>query len=65
MVETFKSRTRNGVLEGPSMVDVVAKPTPEKEIPINSFERIEFYVGNAKQAAHFYHHALGFSCVAY
>lgn len=47
------------------MVDVVAKPTPEKEIPINGFERIEFYVGNAKQAAHFYHHALGFSCVAY
>ena len=33
--------------------------------PINGTDSIEFYVGNAKQAAHFYTSALGFNVVAY
>ncbi len=33
--------------------------------PINGTDYIEFYVGNAKQAAHFYTSALGFNVVAY
>ena len=34
-------------------------------LPINGTDHIEFYVGNAKQAAHFYRTALGFSLIAY
>jgi 4-hydroxyphenylpyruvate dioxygenase len=33
--------------------------------PINGTDFIEFYVGNAKQAAHFYQAALGFQMVGY
>jgi 4-hydroxyphenylpyruvate dioxygenase len=33
--------------------------------PINGTDYIEFYVGNAKQAAHYYVSAFGFSVVAY
>jgi len=38
----------------------------EKDIlPLNGTDHIEFYVGNAKQAAHFYQTAFGFKLVAY
>ncbi len=33
--------------------------------PINGTDYVEFYVGNAKQAAHFYQSAFGFQFVAY
>src|SRR6266436_2279290 len=33
--------------------------------PINGTDYIEFYVGNAKQAAHFYQAAFGFQLIAY
>lgn len=34
-------------------------------LPILGTDHIEFYVGNAKQAAHFYQHCMGFDLVAY
>lgn len=34
-------------------------------LPINGTDYIEFYVGNAKQASHFYRSAFGFELVAY
>jgi 4-hydroxyphenylpyruvate dioxygenase-like putative hemolysin len=34
-------------------------------LPINGTDYIEFYVGNAKQAAHYYRTAFGFRLVAY
>jgi 4-hydroxyphenylpyruvate dioxygenase len=34
-------------------------------LPINGTDHIEFYVGNAKQAAHYYQSAFGFEWVAY
>lgn len=34
-------------------------------LPINGTDYVEFYVGNAKQAAHFYKSAFGFQVVAY
>lgn len=34
-------------------------------LPINGTDYVEFYVGNAKQAAHFYKTAFGFQSVAY
>ncbi len=34
-------------------------------LPLEGTDHIEFYVGNAKQAAHFYHSVLGFQPLAY
>lgn len=34
-------------------------------VELVGFDHVEFWVGNAKQAAYFYRHALGFRCVAY
>ena len=34
-------------------------------LPIKGTDHIEFYVGNAKQAALFYQHCMGFQWVAY
>ena len=33
--------------------------------PIKKFDHIEFYVGNARQASHFYANAFGFDVTAY
>ena len=44
------------------------KKTPavqEDFLPLEGTDHIEFYVGNAKQAAHFYQSALGFQPLAY
>src|SRR2546423_13621087 len=41
-------------------------PNAEEDfLPLEGTDHIEFYVGNAKQAAHFYQSALGFQPVAY
>lgn len=40
-------------------------PDAEDFLPINGTDHVEFYVGNAKQAAHFYKTAFGFQSVAY
>lgn len=39
--------------------------TSQDTFPINGTDHIEFYVGNAKQAAHYYQTAFGFTLVAY
>ena len=39
--------------------------TRQDTFPINGTDYIEFYVGNAKQAAHYYQTAFGFKLVAY
>ncbi|HEX5552761.1 MAG TPA: 4-hydroxyphenylpyruvate dioxygenase [Chitinophagaceae bacterium] len=41
------------------------KPVVQDILPINGTDYIEFYVGNAKQAAHFYQTAFGFQPLAY
>jgi 4-hydroxyphenylpyruvate dioxygenase len=40
-------------------------PTDSDFLPINGTDYVEFYVGNAKQSAHFYRSAFGFQIVAY
>ncbi len=35
------------------------------ELPVNSFDHVELYVGNALQAAYYYKHAFGFNLIAY
>ncbi len=42
-----------------------ARPVQEDFLPLEGTDHIEFYVGNAKQAAHFYQSALGFQPLAY
>src|SRR6185503_8503134 len=34
-------------------------------MPLEGWDHVELYVGNAKQAAYFYEHAFGFTPVAY
>src|ERR1700750_2716291 len=44
------------------------KPAPAAEkdfLPLQGTDYVEFYVGNAKQAAHFYKTAFGFQSLAY
>lgn len=45
----------------------IPKTVPEAEdfLPINGTDYVELYVGNAKQAAHYYKSAFGFQSVAY
>lgn len=44
----------------------IANPTQTSDfLPLNGTDYIEFYVGNAKQAAHFYKSAFGFQSLAY
>jgi len=56
----------------PQVLDRQAPPRPETSgqpapdfLPLNGTDYVEFYVGNAKQAAHFYRTTLGMSLVAY
>src|ERR1700757_1066141 len=42
-----------------------APKVQEDFLPLEGTDHIEFYVGNAKQAAHFYQSALGFQPLAY
>jgi 4-hydroxyphenylpyruvate dioxygenase len=46
---------------------IAEKPlaTLQDTLPLLGTDHIEFYVGNAKQAAFFYQKAFGFECVAY
>jgi 4-hydroxyphenylpyruvate dioxygenase len=44
---------------------VEPKAQPHDTFPINGTDYIEFYVGNAKQAAHYYRAAFGFQLIAY
>lgn len=46
-------------------VPATAQQEPHDTFPINGTDYIEFYVGNAKQAAHYYRAAFGFELVAY
>lgn len=42
------------------------KPAPQPDfLPLEGTDYVEFYVGNAKQAAHFYKTAFGFQSLAY
>jgi 4-hydroxyphenylpyruvate dioxygenase len=49
------------------MAHPVAEPTPAADdfLPLKGTDHVEFYVGNARQAAYFYRAALGMSLVAY
>ncbi|HYG16417.1 MAG TPA: 4-hydroxyphenylpyruvate dioxygenase, partial [Bacteroidia bacterium] len=49
-------------MERTAMAEVEA----EKDfLPLNGTDYVEFYVGNAKQAAHYYKTAFGFQSLAY
>ncbi|MDQ3223935.1 MAG: 4-hydroxyphenylpyruvate dioxygenase [Gemmatimonadota bacterium] len=44
---------------------LAASPAATDTFPINGTDFVEFYVGNAKQASHYYRTAFGFQLVAY
>ena len=44
---------------------LAAAATATDTFPINGTDYVEFYVGNAKQASHYYRTAFGFQLVAY
>ena len=48
-----------------SLAQKTAIDTSTDFLPLNGTDYVEFYVGNAKQAAHFYKTAFGFQSVAY
>lgn len=43
----------------------IKKETPVDFLPLHGTDYVEFYVGNAKQAAHYYKTAFGFQSLAY
>jgi 4-hydroxyphenylpyruvate dioxygenase len=49
------------------MPQVIEKPVSASQdfLPLNGTDYVEFYVGNARQAAHYYRSAFGFELVAY
>lgn len=47
------------------MTSTLPAVSPADTFPINGTDYIEFYVGNAKQSAHFYRAAFGFALVGY
>jgi 4-hydroxyphenylpyruvate dioxygenase len=51
----------------PQVLEPLTKtqPTEADFLPLNGTDHVEFYVGNAKQAAHFYRTAMGMSLTAY
>src|SRR5690349_16170635 len=51
----------------PQIAEPHAVPSSSEQdfLPIHGTDHLEFYVGNAKQAAYFYRAAMGFSIVAY
>jgi 4-hydroxyphenylpyruvate dioxygenase len=53
------------VLERKPPANQAAGESQQDFLPLNGTDHVEFYVGNAKQAAHFYRTALGMSLTAY
>jgi 4-hydroxyphenylpyruvate dioxygenase len=48
------------------MIAIEAQKNPEVDfLPLQGTDYVEFYVGNAKQAAHYYMNAFGFQAAAY
>ncbi|MGY0232669.1 4-hydroxyphenylpyruvate dioxygenase [Longispora urticae] len=47
------------------LVGAVAHDITTDQFPIKGWDHVRFYVGNAKQAAHYYSTAFGMTCVAY
>jgi 4-hydroxyphenylpyruvate dioxygenase len=52
-------------LDGDRLVGAVAHDTSHDPFPVTGLDHVRFYVGNAKQAAHYYSTAFGMTCVAY
>jgi 4-hydroxyphenylpyruvate dioxygenase len=57
--------SRDEVLTDDVLVGAVDHDVTKDPFPVMGMDYIRFYVGNAKQAAHFYSTAFGMTCVAY
>src|SRR5699024_9496005 len=69
MVDIAGSRrtddTVNVTEEEVRLVGAVEHDISGDAFPIKGWDHVRFYVGNAKQAAHYYSTAFGMTCVAY
>ena len=52
-------------MDEPQILEQVETAESEDFLPINGTDFVEFYVGNARQAAHFYASAFGFRIIGY
>ena len=52
-------------METTELNSIITSKTNTDFLPLNGTDYVEFYVGNAKQAAHFYESVFGFEIVAY
>lgn len=56
----------NGIVAATSRPSARARRAEQEDtFPIQGIDYVEFYVGNARQAAHYYRSAMGFSITAY
>src|SRR5215216_5524110 len=53
------------ITDSPQTMPSNQTQVPEDFLPLQGTDYVEFYVGNAKQAAHFYKTAFGFQSLAY
>src|SRR5205085_10261050 len=61
----FSSHFKLMTMETTTLPSSVAKNDTTDFLPLHGTDYVEFYVGNAKQAAHFYKTAFGFQSLAY
>src|SRR5690349_12249795 len=47
------------------LIGAIAHDVTHDPFPVKGLDHVRFYVGNAKQAAHYYSTAFGMTCVAY
>lgn len=52
-------------MRGIMQAEATTKPETDDFLPLKGMDHVEFYVGNAKQAAHFYRTVLGFAIKGY
>jgi 4-hydroxyphenylpyruvate dioxygenase len=60
---SFVSRLSGEVM--PQLLEVVQSRSERDFLPLNGTDYVEFYVGNARQSAHYYRSAFGFRLAAY
>src|SRR5579864_2438662 len=66
---SFQSRRPSRTAREEKHMQVTERPTEQETqkdfLPLNGTDHVEFYVGNAKQAAYYYRAAFGMKLIAY
>src|SRR5437764_14555812 len=62
---TTMTQTIDDGVEIDRLIGAVAHDISADPFPVKGLDYVRFYVGNAKQSAHYYSTAFGMTCVAY